>query len=104
MKTTYAIKNTENKNLYWSNTYGWVDKDFDLFTLEESKELNLPIDGTWINHIQKDSMKLTVIGMSMSGNVYAFGLYDTPAKAHARIKRMQKKHPSINFFLLEIKR
>jgi|Laugresbdmm110dd_1035094.scaffolds.fasta_scaffold03993_3 hypothetical protein len=49
-------------------------------------------------------MKLTVIGMSMSGNVYAFGLYDTPAKAHARIKRMQKKHPSINFFLLEIKR
>ena len=56
MKTTYAIKNTENKNLYWSNTDGWVNKDFDLFTLEESKELNLPINGTWINHIQKDSM------------------------------------------------
>jgi hypothetical protein len=55
MTTTYAIKNTENKNLYWSNIDGWVIKNFDLFTLKESEELNLPINGTWINHFKENT-------------------------------------------------
>jgi len=46
----FAIKNTKEKNLYWSNEFGWTNQDFDLFTMDESKTLNLPIDGKWVKH------------------------------------------------------
>jgi hypothetical protein len=44
----FAIANKDNPELLWSNTSGWVDhEDFDLFTLEESETLDLPIGGEW---------------------------------------------------------
>ena len=91
MKTTYAIKNTENKNLYWSNTDGWVSKDFDLFTLEESKELNLPINGTWINHTQEDSM----IGVLTTSYIDLDDLIEEHGedKAHTLFEKFRNKPP-----------
>jgi hypothetical protein len=45
----FAISNTNNPELLWSNTNGWVDdEDFDLFTLEESETLKLPLEGQWV--------------------------------------------------------
>jgi hypothetical protein len=46
----FAIYNINDPSLLWSNTYGWVDDDdsFDLFTIEESETLNLPLEGQWV--------------------------------------------------------
>ena len=45
----FAIQCVNNPVLLWSNTDGWTeDEDFDLFTLEESETLNLPIEGQWV--------------------------------------------------------
>lgn len=39
---------TEDAGLFWSNTDGWTEgDDFEVFTLEESETLNLPIGGQW---------------------------------------------------------
>jgi hypothetical protein len=47
----FVIVNTENtadNGLFWSNADGWTDgDDFDVFTLEESETLSLPIGGEW---------------------------------------------------------
>lgn len=44
----FAIQNKKDPEFLWSNTNGWTDdEDFDLFTIEESETLNLPIDGQW---------------------------------------------------------
>lgn len=48
----FVIQNENDETLFWSNTDGWVDDDnFDVFTLEESEELNLPIEGQWVRLI-----------------------------------------------------
>jgi hypothetical protein len=45
----FAITCINNPELLWSNTDGWVeDENFDMFTLEETETLNLPIEGEWI--------------------------------------------------------
>jgi hypothetical protein len=45
----FAISNTTDPALLWSNSEGWTDgEDFDLFTLEESETLSLPIGGQWV--------------------------------------------------------
>ena len=49
-------------------------------------------------------MKITVIGSSNSGGIFAFGLYDTVKKAEERIESLEKKHPSIQFFWIKIKK
>lgn len=44
-----AIQSNTNPEMLWSNTDGWTDgDDFDLFTIEESQALNLPIGGQWV--------------------------------------------------------
>jgi hypothetical protein len=44
----FVIANINDEALKWSNTDGWTDEnDFDIFTLEEVKILNLPIEGKW---------------------------------------------------------
>jgi len=47
----FVIVNTEKTNengLLWSNADGWTEgDDFDVFTLEESEALNLPLGGAW---------------------------------------------------------
>jgi hypothetical protein len=44
----YAIRNSHDAGLAWSNEYGWVDNDsYDLFTQEECDTMNLPIEGKW---------------------------------------------------------
>lgn len=36
-------------NLYWSNDLGWVTlDDADTFSIQDTKELDLPIGGTWV--------------------------------------------------------
>lgn len=46
----YAIRNTQNPELFWSNDDGWVDCGFDLFNQFEKEYLDLPIDGEWIEY------------------------------------------------------
>lgn len=47
-KNYFAIKCINNSKLYWSNKDGWVEKFFDMFTLEETETLNLPLEGKWV--------------------------------------------------------
>ena len=48
MSNRYVIANVNDSNLLWSNSDGWTDgDDFEVFTLEESEELDLPIEGEW---------------------------------------------------------
>lgn len=48
----FVIENIYNSRLVWSNTDGWVDSNeddnYDVFTLEESETLDLPIEGKWV--------------------------------------------------------
>ena len=48
----FIIENIYNPTLVWSNTDGWVDSNeddnYDVFTLEESETLDLPIEGKWV--------------------------------------------------------
>ena len=48
----FIIENVFNPQLVWSNIEGWVDSNeddnYDVFTLEESETLNLPIEGKWV--------------------------------------------------------
>ena len=45
----YAIKNTEDDQLFWSNELGWVESpDETLFTEEERLTLRLPMYGVWV--------------------------------------------------------
>lgn len=48
MSNRFVIQNENDETLLWSNTDGWVDDDnFDVFSLEESEELFLPVEGQW---------------------------------------------------------
>lgn len=45
----YAIKNTEDDQLFWSNELGWVESpDETIFTEEERLTLQLPMGGVWV--------------------------------------------------------
>ena len=48
----FIIENINDRSLVWSNVHGWVDSleddDYDVFTLEESETLNLPVEGEWV--------------------------------------------------------
>ena len=45
----YKIRNSNDKDLFWSNSIGWVDrKSADLFTVEQKNALTLPVEGKWI--------------------------------------------------------
>lgn len=49
LSNKFVIVNENDETLLWSNTDGWVDDEcFDTFTLEESEELYLPVEGKWI--------------------------------------------------------
>lgn len=44
----FVIQNKHDTTLLWSNDEGWTDSDnFEVFTLEESETLMLPIEGEW---------------------------------------------------------
>ena len=44
----YVIKNTQDDQLFWSNSHGWVETDQeDRFTQAERDTLSLPIEGVW---------------------------------------------------------
>ncbi len=48
MSNRYVIANKNEPDLLWSNSEGWTDgDDFEVFSLEESEELSLPIEGEW---------------------------------------------------------
>jgi hypothetical protein len=45
----FAIQRIDSPDLLWSNADGWTDgEDFDLFTIQESETMTLPIDGQWV--------------------------------------------------------
>jgi hypothetical protein len=45
---TYFIMCTENNELFWSNEFGWSDRDDrDEYTKEEKESFNLPMGGEW---------------------------------------------------------
>ena len=44
----FVIQCINDASLLWSNTDGWTDgDDFDIFSLEETESLDLPIEGIW---------------------------------------------------------
>lgn len=52
MDKKYVIINNVDKELFWSNEFGWVTfKDATTFTEEERSKYILPIEGMWaLNH------------------------------------------------------
>ena len=66
----FAITNVKT-NLFWSNLDGWVSDGFDLFTLDESEYLRLPIDGKWVN-LSKMVTKRYKVSASYLTHVYTF--------------------------------
>ena len=46
----YVIRNIHDHDLLWNSTEGWTDNydDFDTFSEIERVELNLPMDGEWL--------------------------------------------------------
>lgn len=44
----WIVENKTDRELAWSNTYGWCTETFDTFTDEERETLNTPIDGEWV--------------------------------------------------------
>ena len=48
----FAIQSTIEPELLWSNTDGWTEgEDFDLFTIDESETLDLPLNGKWVRFV-----------------------------------------------------
>ena len=49
MNHNFAIRCVNNRELFWSNDEGWTDSDnFEVFTLKETEQYNLPIEGEWV--------------------------------------------------------
>jgi hypothetical protein len=51
MSDMWVIRNTDEQDewpLYWSNTFGWTYRDFDVFSDHEKHTLRLPFDGEWM--------------------------------------------------------
>jgi hypothetical protein len=50
MNDKFIIKCINDKTLFWNNADGWVEEnDFDVFSLDETKTLRLPLEGAWLN-------------------------------------------------------
>ena len=43
----WAIQCKNDPELFWSNSWGWVESDFDTFSSQEKERLSLPIEGEW---------------------------------------------------------
>lgn len=50
----YIIRNKNNRDMYWSNEWGWIeftedDDEFvcSIFSEKEKEKFNLPINGKW---------------------------------------------------------
>ena len=43
----WIIENRKDRELAWSNSWGWCSETFDTFTCYEKETFNLPIDGEW---------------------------------------------------------
>ena len=75
------------EDLFWSNEMGWVDlESSDSFTEEETKTLNLPIDGSWC-HLDSVELMLDRVDEIISkyeqasGNVVEDGdVFDSSGK------------------------
>jgi hypothetical protein len=45
----FVVRCFGDHNLLWSNDEGWTESDnFEVYTLEESEESELPFGGEWI--------------------------------------------------------
>lgn len=48
----WKIVNTaEVETMFWSNEHGWCDEvsqEYDTFTDEQKRDINLPVDGAWV--------------------------------------------------------
>lgn len=58
IRCTNGLQLFEGTGIYWSNELGWCDFDeADRFTKEETKTVNLPLDGEWLDtHELSESM------------------------------------------------
>ena len=45
----FVIEHEEYKDLWWSNEFGWTSdpRAADVFSFQDTKDLNLPIEGMW---------------------------------------------------------
>lgn len=46
----FAIRCTNDHELFWSNDFGWVDEGYCIFSEKETKVLNLPLEGEWVDY------------------------------------------------------
>ena len=47
----YLIQNENDRLLYWNNADGWGSlRTAQGFTSEVAKDVDLPIEGTWVQH------------------------------------------------------
>lgn len=44
----WAIRNTRDPALFWSNEWGWGDGNISMFSDLERSQSRLPIDGYWV--------------------------------------------------------
>jgi hypothetical protein len=47
----FVIQNINDTSQLWSETEGWIDNDddnFDVYSLSESEEMELPNNGQWV--------------------------------------------------------
>lgn len=63
-----------DRSLYWSNKFGWVDKESaTIFTKEERSAVNLPIAGTW-EQIRGVTCEMEIAYLKNSGQKCLFCL------------------------------
>ena len=43
----WIIENRKDRELAWSESWGWCTETFDTFTCYEKETVDLPIDGEW---------------------------------------------------------
>lgn len=49
MTNRFVIECVNDRTLLWNNAEGWVEgDDFDVFSLDETENLTLPIEGAWV--------------------------------------------------------
>lgn len=49
MNNRFVIECINNRTLLWNKAEGWVEgEDFDVFSLDETEKLTLPLAGVWV--------------------------------------------------------
>ena len=43
----WIIENKKDRELAWSNSWGWCSETYDTFTCYEKETTDLPMDGEW---------------------------------------------------------